>query len=172
MNTDRRTGFCVRPKVDRPDASPGQFQRFLAEHGIRHVVSRRKNPPTRGTLERRWYEYDRHRGRFATQREFIEWHNAQIHDTRWLAMYKSPGEAFRRKLPPEVLLGLHLRQVAAIAGTARPTEILPRTPTVQVPEPVPVLSSCGHGGEALNAPKPGSVSDECRHSSDGRAADL
>ena len=99
MNTDRRTGFCVRPKVDRPDASPGQFQRIPAEHGIRHVVSRRKNPPTRGTLERRWYECDRHQGQFAAQREFIEWDNDQNPDARWLAMYKSPGEAFPRKIP-------------------------------------------------------------------------
>ena len=111
VNTDRGTEFFVSPKVDRPDAGPGQFQRFLAEHGIRHVVSRRQNPQTNGKLERLWYEYDRHRWRYATLREFIEWYNDQIHDALWLEMYETPREAFQRKLPTEVLLGLHLRQV-------------------------------------------------------------
>lgn len=113
LNTDRGTEFFVSAKVDRPEAIPGRFQQFLAEHGIRHVVSRLKNPQTNGKLERLWYEYDRHRWRFATLREFIDWYNGEIHDALWLEMFETPREAFQRKLPPEVLLGLHMRQVEA-----------------------------------------------------------
>jgi transposase InsO family protein len=116
LNTDRGTEFFVTVKVDRPDAGPGQFQQFLAQHGIRHVVSRLKNPQTNGKLERLWYEYDRHRWRFATLREFIEWYNGEIHDALWLEMFETPRQAFQRKLPPEVLLGLHMRQVEAVAA--------------------------------------------------------
>jgi putative transposase len=111
VNTDRGTEFFVSAKGDRPDPVPGQFQRFLAEHGIRHVVSRFQNPQTNGKLERLWYEYDRHRWRYATLREFIEWYNDQIHDALWLEMYETPREAFQRKLPTDVLLGLHIRRV-------------------------------------------------------------
>ena len=111
LNTDRGTEFFVSVKSDRPEATPGRFQEYLARQGIRHVVSRLQNPQTNGKLERLWYEYDRHRWRYATLREFIEWYNDQIHDALWLEMYETPGEAFQRKLPTEVLLGLHLRQV-------------------------------------------------------------
>ena len=113
LNTDRGTEFFVSERVDRLHPEPGQFQRFLAERGIRHVVSRFQNPQTNGKLERLWYEYDRHRWRYATLGEFIDWYNDQIHDALWLEMYETPREAFQRKLPPEVLLGLHLRQVEA-----------------------------------------------------------
>ena len=111
VNTDRGAEFFVSVKSDRPEPSPGQFQRFLAEHGIRHVVSRVQNPQTNGKLERLWYEYDRHRWRFATLTQFIEWYNGEIHDALWLEMFETPKEAFVRKLPTEVLLGLHLRLV-------------------------------------------------------------
>jgi putative transposase len=116
LNTDRGTEFFVTVKSDRPDAGPGQFQQFLAAHGIRHVVSRLNNPQTNGKLERLWYEYDRHRWRFATLREFIDWYNGEIHDALWLEMFETPKQAFQRKLPPEVLLGLHMRQVEAVAA--------------------------------------------------------
>ena len=118
VNTDRGSEFFVSEKTDRPDAGPGRFQQFLVEQGIRHVVSRLKNPQTNGKLERLWYEYDRHRWRFATLTEFIAWYNDQIHDALWTEIYETPREAFQRKLPPEVLLGLHERQVVAMAGAA------------------------------------------------------
>ncbi len=118
VNTDRGTEFFVSKKSDRPDPSPGQFQQFLTEHGIRHVVSRVQNPQTNGKLERLWYEYDRHRWRFATLREFIDWYNGEIHDALWLEMFETPREAFQRKLPAEVLLGLHLRQVESMGAEA------------------------------------------------------
>ncbi|MGI0053628.1 MAG: hypothetical protein ACREC5_03560 [Thermoplasmata archaeon] len=118
VNTDRGTEFFVSEKVDRPDPEPGRFQRFLSEKGIRHVVSRFQNPQTNGKLERLWYEYDRHRWRFATVEEFIDWYNDQIHDGLWVEMYETPKEAFQRKLPPEVLLGLHLRRIESVEARA------------------------------------------------------
>jgi putative transposase len=118
VNTDRGTEFFVSEKSDRPEPSPGRFQQFLAERGLRHVVSRVQNPQTNGKLERLWYEYDRHRWRFATLGEFLDWYNGEIHDALWTEMYETPREAFQRKLPAEVLLGLHLRQVEALGASA------------------------------------------------------
>ncbi|MHB8351194.1 MAG: transposase family protein [Thermoplasmata archaeon] len=118
LNTDRGTEFFVSEKSDRPNPTPGRFQEYLALHDVRHVVSRVKNPQTNGKLERLWYEYDRHRWRFATLGEFIGWYNGEIHDALWTEMYETPREAFQRKLPTEVLLGLHLRLVEKMGAEA------------------------------------------------------
>ena len=115
LNTDRGTEFFVSEKSDRPDPSPGRFQEYLARQGVRHVVSRVNNPQTNGKLERLWHEYDRHRWRFATLGEFIDWYNGEIHDALWAEMYETPREAFQRKLSPETLLGLHERLVEGMA---------------------------------------------------------
>ena len=70
------------------------------------------SPPTHGIkLERLWLEYDRHRWRYRTLAEWIEWYNDQIHDSLWVEVDETPREAWQRKMPPEVLLGLHLRIV-------------------------------------------------------------
>ena len=111
--TDRGAPFYVSSKeatVLLPARQgEGTFQRFLKERGIDHVVARVNHPQTNGKLERLWREYDRHRWRYATLTEFIEWYNHEIHGSLW-AM-ECPAEAFQRKLPPEALLGLHERLV-------------------------------------------------------------
>ena len=110
VNTDRGSQFFANPYplAERTDHA---FGRFLASFGIRHVVSRVNHPQTNGKLERLWREYDLHRWRFPHLEEFIEWYNGQIHDALWLKVFETPSEAWQRKLPPEVLLGLHLRAV-------------------------------------------------------------
>ncbi len=69
------------------------------------------HPQTNGKLERLWYEYDRHRWRFATLEEFIQWYNDQIHESLWVELYETPTEAWQRKMPEEVQLGQFLRRV-------------------------------------------------------------
>lgn len=111
--TDRGSPFYVSSKeaTVRLPARQGEgtFQRFLREQGIDHVVSRVNHPQTNGKLERLWREYDRHRWRYATLREFIDWYNHEIHGSLW--DMECPAEAFQRRLPPEALLGLHERLV-------------------------------------------------------------
>lgn len=108
VNTDRGSQFYCSEREGAVRGESG-FERFLREKGVRHIVSRVKNPQTNGKLERLWAEYDRHRWRFATLPEFIRWYNDQIHDA--LGYLETPKEAFQRKLPAETLLGLHLRLV-------------------------------------------------------------
>jgi putative transposase len=111
VNTDRGCQFFASERENTPVVGKAVFQRFLRTQGIRHVVSRVRNPQTNGKLERIWLEYDRHRWRFATLAQFIEWHNDQIHDALWIELLETPREAWQRKMPPETQLGLFLRRV-------------------------------------------------------------
>jgi putative transposase len=109
-NTDRGSEFYCNEQWDK-EQGVSQFQGFLQERGVRHVVSGRNNPQTNGKLERFWLEYDRHRWRFASLEAFLVWSNDQIHDELWQEVYETPVEAWQRKLPPEAVLGLHLHLV-------------------------------------------------------------
>ena len=117
VNTDRGSQFFVSERENVRVMGEAAFQRFLRERGIRHVVSRAHNPQTNGKLERVWLEYDRHRWRYRTLAEFLEWHNDQIHDSLWIELFETPREAWQRKMPPETQLGLFLQRVDAEAAT-------------------------------------------------------
>ena len=103
VNTDRGSEFFS----NHPD-SLSRFQTLLLERGIKHIVSRKSNPQTNGKLERFWYEYDKHRWRFADIDQFLNWYNDRIHGALWLEFGETPKEAVIRKLPPECLLGLFM----------------------------------------------------------------
>ncbi len=109
VNTDRGCQFFANPREEHA-VGRGQFERFLAGRGIRHVVSRVNHPQTNGKLERLWREYDRHRGRFGDLEGFMEWYNGEVHGSLWVEQYESPIEAWQRKLPVDVQLGLFLRR--------------------------------------------------------------
>jgi putative transposase len=112
VNTDRGSQFYSNRRFGA-DPGLGRFQEFLAARGIRHVVSRVNNPQTNGKAERLWLEYDKLRWRFPRLAEWIAWKNDEVHGA--LRPLETPLEAFQRKLPPESLLGLHLRRVEAEA---------------------------------------------------------
>ena len=113
--TDRGTQFYANPSV-QGERFEHAFGRFLTSVGVRHVVSRPYHPQTNGKLERLWLEYDRHRWRFPTLVEFIDWYNDQIHGSLWVELFETPSAAWQRKLPPDVLLGLHLRVVEGLSS--------------------------------------------------------
>jgi len=119
VNTDRGSPFYSNEK-EGVAIGYGQFERHLMRLGIRHVVSRVNNPQTNGKLERFWLEYDRHRWRYETLTEFLEWHNDQIHEALWqdtqLNIYETPRKAFQRKLPMETLVHLQSRLAEGQTG--------------------------------------------------------
>lgn len=84
------------------------YQKFLKKHAIRMIFSRIKNPQRNGKLERLWYEYDRHRWRFSSLQEWINWYNHRLHGALKLEWAETPIEAFQRKLRPESMIGLNL----------------------------------------------------------------
>jgi len=86
------------------------FQRRLAGLGIEHIRSGIKHPQTNGKIEK-WFDcFDRHRDRFEELGGFIEWYRTvKPHRSLDFEDGETPSEAFRRKLRPEILLGLMAR---------------------------------------------------------------
>lgn len=104
-NTDRGPEFYSNKKNKNPD-SKSEFEKFLSSEGIRHIPSGINNPQTNGKLERHWLEYDRHRWRFETLEEYIEWYNDRLHGALKLEWAETPNQAFIRKMPQESMIGL------------------------------------------------------------------
>ena len=104
-NTDRGTEFYSNKKYRNP-GSKSQFEQYLLSEGIKHIPSRVNNPQTNGKIERHWLEYDRHRWRFETLKEYITWYNNRLHGALNLDWAETPEQAFIRKMPPESMIGL------------------------------------------------------------------
>jgi putative transposase len=94
VNTDRGSVF-----VANKNEGVSGFQKYCESKGIKLIPSRVKNPQTNGKVERRWYEYDKHRWRFKTLHEWIDWHNKRLTTALDIEHYETPHEAFVRKLP-------------------------------------------------------------------------
>ena len=101
VNTDRGTQFFTHHQN-----SKNAFELFLENQGIVHIVSRKGNPQTNGKIERFWYEYDQHRWRYDSLKEFIDWYNERMHGSLWTEIGENPAEAVVRKNQPGALLGL------------------------------------------------------------------
>ena len=109
-NTDRGPEFFSNKKEYNKE-SKSEFEIYLIKQGIQHIPSRRKNPQTNGKLERLWQEYNRHRWRFKTLTEWVDWYNNRLHGALKLEWGETPNEAFIRKRQPESILGLFWRQI-------------------------------------------------------------
>lgn len=99
VNTDRGSAF-----VSNKEEGTSKFQEYCESKGIQVVPSRVKNPQTNGKVERRWQEYDKHRHRFNTLQEWIDWHNNRLTTALDIETYETPNTAFIRKLPNAVAL--------------------------------------------------------------------
>ena len=120
VNTDKGPQFFAHSREDevlrgRNDATwtrkgpESSFQRFLRGRGIRHAVSRTGHPQTNGKAERLWLEYDRHRWRFSSLDDFVQYYNHRIHGSLWWDIAETPAMALMRKLPQEAMLGMFWR---------------------------------------------------------------
>lgn len=99
VNTDKGSEFFNSTLDKQGNRSLGEFELYLKSKGKEHIPSRRKNPQTNGKLERRWYEYDRHRWRFKTLQEWIDWYNDRLTTALDIEHFETPNDAFIRKLP-------------------------------------------------------------------------
>ena len=104
-NTDRGSEFYSNKK-NKNKNSKSEFEKFLIKVGIKHIPSRVNNPQTNGKLERHWLEYDKHRWRFKTLKEYMDWYNNRLHGALNLDWAETPNQAFIRKMPPESIIGL------------------------------------------------------------------
>jgi len=80
-----------------------EFNKALDKHEIGHIYSSVNHPQTVGKLERFHQTYEKHRGRFATLEEFVQWYNdVRMHMSLNMRHAETPSKAFIRKLEPAI----------------------------------------------------------------------
>lgn len=110
LNSDRDTTFMTTKR--KPILDSHRFQQLLRRHDIKFIPSRRRHPQTNGKTERWFQEYEKHRSRFKTLKQFINWYNNRLHGSLDLSTAETPNEAFAKKLQPECILGLFYQNIA------------------------------------------------------------
>ena len=115
LNSDRDSTFMTnKPRNKRKYRKKHdnhKFQKALRKHKIKFIPSRRRHPQTNGKNERWFQEYDKHRNRFETAKDFINWYNNRMHGSLDRENAETPNEAFIRKLQPECLIGLFYKNI-------------------------------------------------------------
>ena len=77
------------------------FENFLKEQGVRQILCGVNHPQTNGKVEK-WFDfYEKHRGRYGSFGELLDWYNNRPHGSLNLRFAESPNQAFIRKMPQE-----------------------------------------------------------------------
>ena len=96
--TDRGSQFYAN-EGERREKGISQFEAFLAEQGIRHLLSRDNHPQTNGKLERFYGVYEQKRHQFKSTDECVHWHNEiKPHLSLHIETLETPIQAFHGKL--------------------------------------------------------------------------
>jgi len=99
--TDRGSQFYAN-EGERREKGISQFEAYLAEKGIRHILCRVNHPQTNGKLERFYGVYDQKRHQFRSIDDYVHWHNEiKPHLSLNIETLETPTQAFHRKQPPE-----------------------------------------------------------------------
>jgi len=96
-------------KRDRQGKADHLFENFLRAQGVRQILCGVNHPQTNGKIEK-WFDfYEKHRGRYSSMKELLEWYNSRPHGSLNLRFAESPNEAFIRKMPQECWFWLSRR---------------------------------------------------------------
>jgi putative transposase len=99
--TDRGSQFYAN-EGERREKGISQFEQYLADNGIKHILCRVNHPQTNGKLERFYGVYEQKRHQFKTIDEYVHWHNEiKPHLSLNIETLETPIQAFHRKLPLE-----------------------------------------------------------------------
>ena len=99
--TDRGSQFYAN-EGERKEKGISQFEAYLAEHGIKHLLCRVNHPQTNGKLERFYGVYEQKQHQFKSVEEYVHWHNeVKPHLSLNIETLETPIQAFHRKLPLE-----------------------------------------------------------------------
>jgi putative transposase len=111
VNTDRGSQFYANKYDTTGEKGVSEFELFLQQKGLKHILSRRNHPQTNGKEERWFRTYEENRSRFSSFEEFVKWYNNRIHLGLSRREGITPNEAILNRLQPESLLGLFWRQI-------------------------------------------------------------
>jgi len=99
--TDRGSQFYAN-EGERKEKGVSQFEAYLADQGIKHILCRVNHPQTNGKLERFYGVYDQKQHQFKSIGEYVQWHNEiKPHLSLNIETLETPIQAFHRKQPPE-----------------------------------------------------------------------
>jgi putative transposase len=102
--TDRGTQFYAS-EGERKEKGISQFEQYLAEKKIKHILCRVNHPQTNGKLERFYGVLEDkmiRRAQIATIPEYVRWHNTiKPHMSLNWENLETPIQAFHRKLPED-----------------------------------------------------------------------
>jgi putative transposase len=99
--TDRGSQFYAN-EGERREKGISQFEAYLAEQGIKHILCRVNHPQTNGKLERFYGVYDQKQHQFKSIDEYVHWHNEiKPHLSLNIEALETPIQAFHRKQPPK-----------------------------------------------------------------------
>jgi len=99
--TDRGSQFYAS-EGERKEKGVSQFEQYLADHGIKHILCRVNHPQTNGKLERFYGVYDQKKHQFKSIDEYVHWHNeVKPHLSLNIETLETPIQAFHRKQPPK-----------------------------------------------------------------------
>jgi len=80
--TDRGSEFYATMKKGAVMKGKSDFEKFLEQEEIKHILCRYKHPQTNGKLEKWFDTYERHRKKFKTFEEFVKWYNeVRVHES-------------------------------------------------------------------------------------------
>jgi putative transposase len=110
--TDRGSQFYAN-EGERREKGISQFEAYLAEQGIKHILCRVNHPQTNGKLERIYGVYEQKRHQFKSIDEYVHWHNeVKPHLSLNIEALETPIQAFQRKLPLEKTEAIQITQDA------------------------------------------------------------
>jgi len=99
--TDRGSQFYTN-EGERKENGVSQFETFLADNGIKHILCRVNHPQTNGKLERFYGIYEQKQHQFKSIDEYAHWHNQiKPHMSLNFEALETPIQAFHRKLPED-----------------------------------------------------------------------
>ncbi len=99
--TDRGSQFYAN-EGERREKGISQFEQYLADNGIKHLLCRVNHPQTNGKLERFYGVYEQKKHQFRSIDEYVHWHNEiKPHISLNIETLETPIQAFYRKLPLE-----------------------------------------------------------------------
>jgi len=99
--TDRGSQFYAN-EGERKEKGISQFEQYLADNEIKHILCRVNHPQTNGKLERFYGVYEQKQHQFKSIDEYTHWHNEiKPHLSLNIETLETPIQAYHRKLPLE-----------------------------------------------------------------------